>query len=102
MSLSLPVPPPAQPTTVQRFPAILVFILQRNYVPVQLGFDFHFAGEIMELPYVCPLHVGSAKGFTLENGDVTRLLIPGRNKDTLKVSNSNFLNFMNSILTIFH
>ena len=30
----------------------------------------------MELPYVCPLHVGKAKGFTAENGDVTRLLIP--------------------------
>lgn len=31
---------------------------------------------MIELPYVCPLHVGSAKGFTLENGEVTRLLIP--------------------------
>jgi hypothetical protein len=31
---------------------------------------------MIELPYVCPLHVGRAKGLTAENGDPTMPLIP--------------------------
>lgn len=41
---------------------------------------------MIELPYVCPLHVGRAKGLTAENGDPTMPLIPEKNREKKRIN----------------
>ena len=58
--------------------------LGEQLLPSQLilnpPFYFHLAGDTMELPYDCPLHVCKAKGFMAEKGEPTKLLIPGKDR----------------------